>query len=319
MFFRSKAGDREQIPGAETGDYQSLYQYSRQYNRPFTILASGISPPGGSLVLHKPVLERLALNHPVFANLLPESKVNPEGGLSPAVFFRPGAGLIDRLIRNVRKPLTENRLERYLTGNLFLSYRENSSYSDHVPVDSSFSRAVITHLMIEKRIRQAYQEQYSRRLKQERAGRAKKIGTVVTGHPSNEAILRRSELNQSELRLLQNKRPFVLSNRVSYRDRESVGTEMLILAPSVAARDYHQGYVNSLPPITHKSEERDSSPRPSEPKVKSLNTPVEIRKTSKEIIADVDLMNPSQLNKLVDKVYSQLETRLTRERRRFGY
>ena len=37
------------------------------------------------------------------------------------------------------------------------------------------------------------------------------------------------------------------------------------------------------------------------------------------IVRDVEALNSSELNKLVDRVYSQLEARLARERRRYGY
>ncbi len=122
-------------------------------------------------------------------------------------------------------------------------------------------------------------------------------------------------------------------------------TKMLMLTPPAVAQEYNSAYSKSLPPITYKSEEsyskaqqqqqhqRQQSLRHQQPQqvqqvqqaqqqpvMKSLNTPVEISpKTVRHTISDVDLMNPTELNRLVDKVYSQLETRLSRERRRFGY
>nr|MDD2497547.1 hypothetical protein [Desulfitobacteriaceae bacterium] len=179
---------------------------------------------------------------------------------------------------------------------------------------------ILTHLVTEKRMKKAYQEK-SLIFKQGRQTKVQNGKMAVTDNINNNFILRRSEVNQSELKLLQNNQPFVLAGQVSYRDRDPGGTEMIILAPPVVAQGFNSGYAKSLPPITYKTEEKTSPKREQrEPVMKSLNTAVEIpRKTVKQIINDVDLMNSTELNRLVDKIYSQLETRLAKERRRFGY
>lgn len=132
---------------------------------------------------------------------------------------------------------------------------------------------------------------------------------------------RLKELRRKELRILRNTQLVALANPISYQDREREGPDMLILAPPVIAQDYNSGYTKSLPAITYREEEeKHRLNKQPEPVMKSLNTPVEISSPSlKQSIQNVDFMNPSELNRLVDKVYSQLETRLKREKRRFGF
>lgn len=144
---------------------------------------------------------------------------------------------------------------------------------------------------------------------------------TVSRYGEGAALLQADEARLKELRILRNTQLLALANPISYQDRDREGPDMLILAPPVIAQDYNSGYTRSLPAITYlEEEEKHRLNKQHEPVLKSLNTPVENFSSSlQQTIQNVDLMNPSELNRLVDKVYSQLETRLKREKRRFGF
>ncbi|SHN76022.1 hypothetical protein [Desulfitobacterium chlororespirans] len=144
---------------------------------------------------------------------------------------------------------------------------------------------------------------------------------TVSRYGESTVLLQADEARRKELRTLRNTQLVALANPIAYQDREGEGPEMIILAPPVIAQDYNSGYTQSLPTITYREEEeKHRLNKQHEPVMKSLNTPVEIASPSlKQSIQNVDFMNPTELNRLVDKVYSQLETRLKREKRRFGF
>lgn len=182
------------------------------------------------------------------------------------------------------------------------------------------AKKAISHILAGKRMQKANEDMQSGILKNAGVTRINKTQTVLADSESNAAILKRRETNLSELKLLQNNDHFVLSGKVSYEDKRAGAPEMIILTPPVTARDGMQGHTRDMPPITLKTEEPALKKQREPAPVKSLNTPLETQNmTIRQTISDVDLMSHTELTKLVDKVYSQLETRLARERRRYGY
>ncbi len=205
----------------------------------------------------------------------------------------------------------------------------------------------LSNIAAEKRIPNGYRIKHSKTMKSfnliKRSETMKSSGIVNNFNTlNNSEITERSEVIKKKM-----------TNMVFYQDKGlrayhgkgSGIVEMVMLATPAVAEDYNSAYSKNLPPITYKSEEsfskaqqlqqrrQQQSQQPQQlqqvqqpqqpqqqPVMKSLNTPVEISpKTVRHTVSDVDLMNPAELNRLVDKVYSQLETRLSRERRRFGY
>jgi len=193
----------------------------------------------------------------------------------------------------------------------------------NVPGGSNYWRIaekVHSRIMQEKENMEIHKREYSRILERENEIKPRRTPSDLT-NISQEVIIKRRKNKQSGLKLLQNKDYIVLSGRINFQNKGVGALEFVLPALPSTTPDYASGYVKNMPPITHKSSEQVSE-KQSQRKlvVKSLNTPLNSQtKTIKQSVSDVELMNPAVLSKLVDKVYSQLETRIVRERRRYGY
>jgi len=213
--------------------------------------------------------------------------------------------------------------------NYNLNKPDTAKGSDFTPVidlpvgrkEKEILKESLTYIITEKRIEKAYKNIHLNMLKRFKELKKHKDEMAVTNNLSHKAIVKRSEVNKMELERLQNNNHLVLSNNTTIRSRDIGTTEMIILAPPVIQQDFNSAYYRSMQPITYKTEDMDSKGQQQQkPVMKSLNTSVEMpRKTINQTISDIDLMDTTELNKLVDKIYSQLETRLARERRRFGF
>ncbi|MDQ7096758.1 hypothetical protein REC12_24500 [Desulfosporosinus sp. PR] len=180
---------------------------------------------------------------------------------------------------------------------------------------------VFSHIVTEKLNQTIYKKEYVRILEREKEMLLPLRQSSQNPYQQSKAV-KGNLIKQSAPLLAQAREHLVLSHIISRQDLGNGPVEMVMLAPPTTAPDYGAGYARNLPPITHKSKEKTSEKQEQQRElvVKSLNTPLEPRKkVLNQSIYDVDLMNPTELNKLVDKVYRQLETRLVREQRRFGY
>jgi uncharacterized membrane protein YfhO len=144
----------------------------------------------------------------------------------------------------------------------------------------------------------------------------------LTNIEIQEALIKRRENKQATLQLLKNNDHSILSSKINYQNSRAGELELVIPSFPAPTMDYSSGYNKNLPPITHKSSEQVSAKQSQQREmvVKSLNTPTNSQTPIKTINQSVDLdLNPTQLSKLVDKVYAQLESKLAWERRRYGY
>ncbi|MGI6119953.1 MAG: hypothetical protein ACOYIB_05210, partial [Desulfosporosinus sp.] len=136
-----------------------------------------------------------------------------------------------------------------------------------------------------------------------------------------EAIIKRIKEKQLVFKELQNNEHLVLSGKIKYQDKGSNPLELVIPTLTSATMANSPGYTKNMPPILHKSSEQGAEkPKQRELVVKSLNmlTNSQTNKIKKSF-NDVDFMSSTELNKLVDRVYSQLEAKLAWERRRYGF
>ena len=108
-----------------------------------------------------------------------------------------------------------------------------------------------------------------------------------------------------------------VNSAFSYRTVDS-GENMVMLTPPRVMDRYQaeNGYARQLPPIELKQK---PEPEP-QPAAKRKQTVVNAKSEPAEVraVGSIDGMSREEINRLVDRVYEQLETRLLKERRRRG-
>ena len=111
-----------------------------------------------------------------------------------------------------------------------------------------------------------------------------------------------------------------LKSSFSFRTLDDA-EEMVMLVPPAQTDSgmAESSYMRSLPPIEHKQREEQTAPRstPSKPKVIN-NTQTSVQTVKNAVSGGFENMTREEINKLTDMVYSQLHTRIMRERRRIG-
>ena len=110
-----------------------------------------------------------------------------------------------------------------------------------------------------------------------------------------------------------------VSSSVSFRTLDD-GADIIMLVPPVEADNFRaqSGYLRDLPPIEFRQQQEVTPPEV--PKKPTLNEKMEQSRTVRtEVKKGFEDMSREDIAKLADKVYSQIESRLIRERRRSGF
>ena len=116
-------------------------------------------------------------------------------------------------------------------------------------------------------------------------------------------------------------KPTTLGGGVTFRTVDD-SDNMIMLVPPVTADSFRAetGRLRDMPPIAHKEPHREETPPPSTSEKVTLNEKMESSRTVKtQVSKGFEDMSREDIAKLADKVYAQLEARLTRERRRSGF
>ena len=150
---------------------------------------------------------------------------------------------------------------------------------------------------------------------------AKLKSSIVPEKPKSPHLARIIKALEDENTIEVKKQGIAAKSGFSFRTMDD-GEEMVMLIPPTPMDSAfaENGYVRQLPPIDHKQrgeEQTPQSPVPSKPKViNTSRSSVQIVKN--EAAGRFENMTREEINKLTDIVYEQLQTRIMRERRRFG-
>ena len=112
----------------------------------------------------------------------------------------------------------------------------------------------------------------------------------------------------------------VAQSKYSFRTIDD-GENMVMLIPPAEEDRFNaeNGYSRKLPPIEYKQPEKEQEEHSSAKKPKVIyNNQTAVQSVKSAVSGGFENMTREEINKLADMVYSQIQTRVMRERRRIG-